>query len=208
MISSQLTIAPPTVEGYAPLPARTFDIIYADPNWAYNDKGLNRGGAERHYRTSPIDQICSLPVSSIAANDSVLFLWATWSTLPDALRVIKAWGFTYKTCAFCWVKVTGKGTYAMGGGGYTRANSEPCLLATRGNILDRLDRGVLQIIETDQSEALLAPRGKHSAKPPEARDRIVELFGDRSRIELFARDAAPGWECWGDQAPAAWREAQ
>lgn len=131
------------------MPSKTYSVIYADPNWSYRDKGMNRGGAERHYRTSPLEQICSLPVSQIAADDSVLFLWATWPTLPDALAVIAAWGFEYKTLGFIWVKTTNDGAkFVMGIGGYTRANSEPCLICTRGKSLRRQDCGVQQVIAT------------------------------------------------------------
>ena len=184
--------APVMPPGAPPLPAFQFDIIYADCPWSYDDKKKNRGGAERHYSTQSIDWIASLPVSQIAADNAVLFLWATWPTLPDAIAVIESWGFIYKTCAFNWVKRNRSGNrYYVGMGAYTRANSEPCLLATRGDVLPRKSRSVRQIVD--------APIGRHSSKPPEVRDRIVELFGDRPRIELFARERSPGWEAWGNE---------
>lgn len=202
MNSYQVPLLSPTPSLFAPLPRRTYDVIYADPPWAYSDKSLNRGGAERHYQTVGIDELKTLPVADIAARDSVLLLWATWPTLSDAFDLIKAWGFTYKTCAFCWVKTTKDGSkFAIGGGAYTRANSEPCLLATRGDVIRRYSRSVRQVIESNDAEAMLSPRGSHSVKPAQARDRIVELFGDRPRIELFARSAPIGWDVWGDQAP-------
>ncbi len=187
------TLFPPTMPPNAsPFAAFQFDIIYADPPWSYNDKSSHRGGAARHYSTQSIEWIASLLVSQIAADDAVLFLWATWPTLPDAIAVIEAWGFTYKTCAFNWVKRNRNNQgWHVGMGAYTRANSEPCLLATRGNILERRSRSVRQIVE--------APIEEHSRKPPEVRDRIVELFGDRPRIELFARERSPGWEAWGNK---------
>jgi N6-adenosine-specific RNA methylase IME4 len=195
----QLIIAPQVPSIFAPLPAKTYEIIYADPPWAYRDASKNRGGAERHYPTVAIDDLKRLPVSHIASDDAVLALWATWPTLPDAIALIQSWGFEYKTCLFCWVKTAKSGNYTIGGGAYTRANSEPCLLATRGAVLKRYSRSVRQVIETADSESMILPRGKHSAKPDEARNRIVELFGDRDRIELFARSAAIGWDAWGNE---------
>lgn len=136
--------------------------------------------------------IISLPVSHIADDNAVLFLWATWAKMPTAMMAINAWGFTYKTCAFCWVKQSSKSLKRFWGmGHYTRANSEPCLLAIRGNGIKRQSAKVHQIIE--------APVGRHSAKPPETRDRIVQLLGDRPRIELFARESAEGWDSWGNE---------
>lgn len=114
--------------------------------------------------------------------------------LREALEVIEAWGFTYKTVAFNWVKQnkTGAGLF-WGLGNWTRSNSEICLLAVKGKP-KRMSASVHSVI--------LSPVQQHSRKPAEARDRIVELMGDLPRIELFAREAAPGWDAWGDKAPA------
>jgi N6-adenosine-specific RNA methylase IME4 len=195
-----LLIPPQTPSIFEPLPAQTYEVIYADPPWQYRDASKNRGGAERHYPTVKIEDLMRLPVAQIAEENAVLALWATWPTLPDAIALIQAWGFTYKTCLFCWVKTAKNGTYSIGGGAYTRANSEPCLLATRGSTLTRYSRSVRQIIESGEPETLVLQRGKHSAKPPEARDRIVELFQPRSKIELFARTAPTGWDVWGNES--------
>lgn len=168
-----------------------YSIIYADPAWAYDDSKNPRGGAENHYVVTETRDLFRLPVWQIAAQNSYLFMWATYPMLEDALRVMTVWGFVYKTIAFQWVKLKPKGEgYFMGGGHYTRANSEPCLLGVRGK-LERLDAGVSQLIVT--------PRGEHSAKPPEARDRIVRLYGNVPRIELFAREKVPGWDAWGNE---------
>lgn len=178
-----------------------FKVIYADPPWRY-DNATIRGGAAHHYRTMSVAQISALPVARLAADDCALFMWATWPNLPAALEVIAAWGFTYKTCAFAWVKTTSapKLTAATGLGKYTRGNTEPCLLARRGAYW-RADAGVPQVILDPDEETILAPRARHSAKPPEVRDRIVRLMGDVPRIELFARERVAGWEAWGDQLP-------
>ena len=170
-----------------------FAIIYADPPWSYrvwNRKGAGRT-AESHYRTMSIDEICALPVADIAANNSALFIWATFPNLPDAFEVIKAWGFTYKTVAFTWVKTCRKSSgYFVSLGHWTRANAEVCLLATKGHPR-RISINVRQLI--------VSPVRQHSQKPDEARERIVELLGDLPRIELFAREKTGGWAVWGDE---------
>lgn len=111
--------------------------------------------------------------------------------LQEGLDVIRAWGFKYKTCAFCWVKQNPKndGIYS-GLGHWTNGNAELCLLATKGHP-KRIAKNVKQIV--------IARRGRHSAKPAEVRERIVQLLGDMPRIELFAREQVEGWDCWGDE---------
>ena len=170
-----------------------YNIILADPAWSYrvwSKKGLGRS-AENHYPTMQISDICALPVADIAAKDSALFLWATYPQLQDAFTVIKAWGFTYKTVAFTWVKRNKKSPgWFVGCGYWTRANAELCLLATRGQP-KRVSKSVRQIID--------APIRRHSEKPAETRERIVELMGDLPRIELFAREKTDGWAVWGNE---------
>lgn len=184
----------------------TREIIYADPAWQYSNRTI-RGGAEHHYLTMSLDQICALPIPKIAADNATLWLWATWPCLPDALRVIDAWGFTYKNCGLLWVKTTKSGEPFTGLGHWTRGNTEPCLFATRGKP-KRVDASVRQTIVDDsftpdglEAHLLACQRGEHSAKPPEARNRIVQLLGDIPRIELFARERVPGWDAWGNQLP-------
>ena len=167
-----------------------YSIIYADPPWPYkNPQSGNpkRGGYT--YASMTIDEIKSLPVRDMSADDCALFLWATMPKLREAFDVIDAWGFKYVTCAFTWVKQnpSGEGIYS-GLGYWTNGNAELCLFAKRGRP-KRIAKNVKQIV--------LAPRGKHSAKPPEVRDRIIQLLGDLPRIELFAREKAPGWDSIG-----------
>lgn len=110
-----------------------YSVIYADPPWRYSAKNV-QGAAEKHYPTMGIDELCTLPVADLAAPDSVLFLWATFPQLPEALRLIKAWGFTYKSVAFVWLKKNRKSEgWFYGLGFWTRGNAEVCLLATRGH---------------------------------------------------------------------------
>lgn len=172
---------------------KQYNIIYADPPWRYHvwsKKGQGRS-AESHYPTMKLEDICRLPVADIAAKDCVLFLWATYPNLKDAFKVIEAWGFTYKTVAFTWVKRNKKSpTWFWGLGYWTRANPEICLLATRGNP-KRVSKKVHSVVDS--------PIREHSRKPDEVRDRIVELMGDLPRIELFARERAPGWDVWGNE---------
>ena len=109
-----------------------YSVIYADPPWRYSAKNV-QGAAEKHYPTMGIDELCTLPVADLAAPDSVLFLWATFPQLAEALRLIKAWGFTYKSVAFVWLKKNRKSEgWFYGLGFWTRGNAEVCLLATRG----------------------------------------------------------------------------
>ena len=113
-----------------------YNIIYADPPWdfkTYSNKGKKHKSAECHYKCMKIEDIYNLPVSNIADDNCVLFLWVTFPLLQEGLEVIRRWGFTYKTCAFNWVKRNKKSDSWFWGLGYwTRSNSEICLLATKG----------------------------------------------------------------------------
>ena len=179
-----------------------YKAIYADCPWRYDDQNCN-GAAEQQYSSMTLDQLCSLPIAQIAAPDCALFAWATFAKIEDALTVIRYWNFQYKSVAFDWVKLRG-GRPQMGLGRWTRVSTEVCLLAVRGKP-QRQDKSVRQLIESfvsgDEERVLYASATRHSAKPPEVRDRIVQLLGDVPRIELFARDRVPGWDAWGDQVP-------
>ena len=172
---------------------KKYDVIYADPPWAYgaySKKGQGRS-AESHYPTMCIEDIKALPIGKLAKKDCTLFMWATFPCLKEALAAIEAWGFTYKTVAFVWVKQNRKNDNLFTGMGYwTRANAEICILATRGHP-KRVDAGVRQVILSHIEE--------HSKKPDEVRGRIVRLMGDLPRIELFARQSPEGWDVWGNE---------
>lgn len=175
-----------------PFPDKKYNIIYADPPWTYADmKGRDPKMGGISYPTMSLDEIKALPVADIADKDCALFMWATMPLLREGLEVIEAWGFKYTTCAFTWVKQnpSGEGIYS-GLGHWTNGNAELCLFAKRG-APKRQEKNVKQI--------LMAPRGRHSAKPAETRERITRLIGDLPRIELFARDAAEGWDNWGNE---------
>ena len=169
---------------------KKYQIIYADPPWHYRDKSKSHGGgAESHYPTMSTGEICNLEIPT--QDNSVLLLWVTHPQLEEAFKVIKAWGFIYKTCAFTWIKLTDRNIPLMGMGRYTRGNPELLLLATRGEGLKRINKG----LRNDQ----YFPRREHSRKPSEFRDLIIKLFGDLPRIELFARRKVEGWDCWGNE---------
>lgn len=120
-----------------------------------------------------------------------LVLWATFPQLPEALRLIKAWGFTFKTVAFVWLKLNRKSpTWFYGLGYWTRGNAEICLLAKRGHP-KRYSKSVHQFI--------ISPVEEHSKKPDITREKIIELAGDLPRAELFARQKIPGWDAWGNE---------
>lgn len=179
---------------------KKYQIIYADPPWEYRQSGSKtkaRGMAKQHYPTMSTDEIAALPIHDLATDSAILFLWATFPNIAQGLKVIAAWGFIYKTVGFVWVKKNKKSnTNFWGMGAYTRANAEVCLLGIRKETKAQQvikSRAVHQIIES--------PIRKHSEKPAEARDKIIELLGDEvNKIELFAREQVAGWDCWGNEA--------
>lgn len=179
---------------------KKYQIIYADPPWFYNkrnlfDKNGKRNnfawGATNHYPVMKTEDICKLQVDKITDDNCMLFLWATFPRLPDAMKVIESWGFKYITVGFVWVKTMKNGDVRMDGiGNYTMANAEICLIGKKGKYW-RNKTGVKQIV--------LHSKTKHSQKPKEVANRIVELMGDIPRIELFAREKTEGWDVWGNE---------
>lgn len=171
-----------------------YDIIYADPPWQYEneqDNNTSRGGFE--YPSMSTSQLCELSVGSIAANDSLLFIWVTMPKLAEVFTVISAWGFKYTTCAFDWIKVNkNDGRLYSGLGSWTAGNNELCLLAKRGSP-KRVNKKVKQ--------AHKYPVLDHSVKPDLFRNEIVKLMGDTPKIELFARRKVEKWSSWGNQIP-------
>lgn len=174
---------------------KKYNIIYADPPWKYNDQTTKASRTVNlHYSTMKTQDMFDFPINKIAAENAVLFMWVTYPKLKEGIELLEKWGFTYKTCAFTWVKTNkNNNDYFMGMGYYTRSNAEIVLLGVKGKPLERKSHSVRQIISAKIME--------HSRKPHETRERIVELFGDLPRIELFARQHADGWDCWGDEVP-------
>ena len=171
---------------------KKYSVIYADPPWSYKDKALsgNRGACCK-YQVMDTSKICEIPVKDIAADDSILFMWVTMPKLNECLELIKAWGFDFKTSAFVWIKKNKKtDSLFWGMGRWTRANAEICLIATKGKP---------KRAAADVHSVVMTPIEEHSKKPDEVRRRIVRLCGDVPRIELFARQHADGWDCWGNE---------
>lgn len=171
---------------------KKYQIIYADPPWSYKTWTAKGGhkSASAHYQTMEETDICKMDIQSISDKDCILFMWVIMPNLEEGLRTIKAWGFKYKTCGFNWTKLYKSGKPVVGLGYWTRANSELCLIATKGKIR-RVNNSVSQIV--------MSVPGRHSEKPAEVRDRIVQLMGDLPRIELFARQSAEGWDSMGNE---------
>jgi len=175
---------------FAKFPRKRYAVILADPPWhfaTWSRKGRDRS-PDKHYSTLTMPELAELPLQRVAQDDCALFLWITWPMMIDAIILMHRWGFTYKTCAFCWAKVLN--TRAQIGTGYwTRANSEVCLLATRGAPKRK---------HADVSQLIIEPRREHSRKPDCVHERIERLV-DGPYLELFARRRRNGWSSWGNQ---------
>jgi N6-adenosine-specific RNA methylase IME4 len=168
----------------------TFDIIYADPPWDYNgrqqhNKYYGNKSACHHYSCMKLSQLKELPVESIAAPDSLLFLWTSSPHLPQAIELMKSWGFDYKTIAFVWDKQRVNPSY------YTLSQVEICLVGKRGRIPKPYTRTIRQFYSQ--------MREQHSKKPDEIRNRIARMFPTQSKIEIFAREEHEGWVSWGNE---------
>lgn len=182
---------------------KKYNVIYTDPAWniQYNKGGKTSGSfagtTNLPYKTMTDKEIMNLPVSDIAADDALLFMWITEGKLMQGAKIMEAWGFNYKRIGFVWVKtVRGKNTkqpYRAVPSPYTRSCSELCLLGTRGKVRHLIkSRKVMQVVEYASETRL------HSAKPPIVRDRIVELTGEVvPKVELFAREKVKGWDSHG-----------
>ncbi|PWD66524.1 MT-A70 family methyltransferase [Pectobacterium parmentieri] len=194
---------------------KKFKLIYADPPWEYGNT-VSNGAAENHYPTMKLEDIKRLPVWSLADDDAVLAMWYTGNHVLEATEVAESWGFRVRQhFLFTWVKWTEMAERTvnaalgnqeltdfydfldlankitrMNGGNYSRQNQESVLVAVRGRGVERINASVKQVI--------YSPLDEHSSKPGEARFRLEQLYGEVPRIELFARDSAPGWDVWGN----------
>lgn len=217
-------------EQLASLPSDSQNIVYADPPWAYQQTVRNgvlkRKDGTLIYPSMSIQSLCALgpEVMRVTRKDAALFVWATMPLLAEALELIKAWGFKYKTCFVNWVKTTKDGSRpAFGVGYYTRSNAELCLVAIKGKIAsykrllpDESERGAstmssvvheatanervnfLSLLDDSSTPVVMTPRRQHSRKPDIVRDMITRLLGDIPRVELFARQTSPGWTVMGN----------
>lgn len=184
------------------LPQNHFKAILADPPWGFQcwsgvDKRVASRGTVTPYSTMTMDDIAALPVEDLTADDCVLFLWVVWPTMPEAFKIIEAWGFKYKTCGFLWAKAHAQQIEMfqddfdayMGLGYWTRANSEACLLATKGSP---------KRINADVKQTIIEPKRQHSRKPDCIYERIERLV-EGPYLELFARTQRHGWTVWGNE---------
>jgi|TARA_R110001583_G_scaffold105219_3_gene252769 N6-adenosine-specific RNA methylase IME4 len=179
------------------LPNKKYNIIYADPPWQFSSRihQENRGfthSLEKHYSTMTEQEICSIPIKNITDENCILFMWVTDSHLEQALKVIAAWGFHYKTIGFTWVKHYASGSYCYNFSPYLLKSTEICLIATKGKLKEIKEKN-------DIKGLVFAERTKHSKKPQEVRARIEQMCKDLPRIELFARQKTPGWDVWGNE---------
>ncbi len=168
--------------------SRRYPVIYADPPWRYEHAESVSREIENHYPTMSLDDICALPVPDLATDAAVLFLWATSPKLAEAMRVVEAWGFTYRTCAV-WSKPQ------IGMGYYFRQQHELLLVATRGDMPAPPPAARVGSVVT-------ADRGRHSAKPAEFAEIIERMYPALPKVELFCRSPRDGWAVWGNQSAA------
>jgi N6-adenosine-specific RNA methylase IME4 len=185
-----------------------YDVLLADPPWSYRVwRGKKSRTSDAHYRTMSTEMIADLPISDIVTDDAALFLWSTPPAIHEAIRVVDAWGFRYKTFAFVWIKhdkhavgqtkcVKGPLVYregelfqaSFGLGHYTRANAEVCLLGIRGH---------MPVADKSVSQLILSQRRDHSCKPDEQYELIERLYPKAAKLELFARRRRSGWDALG-----------
>ena len=171
---------------------KKYDIIYADPPWDYKGQKNFLGDKEPHsaaafhYPTMTTKDLMKFPVNNIAADDSLLFLWASSPHLDQAIDLMTAWGFQYKTIAFVWDK------QRVMPGFYTMSQCEVCLVGKKGKI--PTPRGARNI-----KQFLSEKRTKHSKKPAEIRKRIDLMFPTQTKVELFARETPEGWDVFGNE---------
>ena len=201
-MAERRTVTPEVGGSIPPVPAQEVDsvtnskkyqIIYADPPWDYKGQkqhtgsgGPTSGGATSHYKCLKLWQLKALPVSDLAAKDCLLFMWVTSPHLDQGIDLLKSWGFQYCTVGFVWDKER------VNPGFYTMSQHELCLIGKKGKIPQpRGARNVRQLVKS--------LRKKHSEKPHEVRERIVEMFPSQTKIELFARHKVSGWDSHGDE---------
>ena len=179
-----------------------FGLIVADPPWSFDDKlkyekkdNVVRGAAGK-YPTLSIEAIADLPIGELSAENSLLALWVPSSQLLNGMRVMEAWGFTYKQL-WIWAKThkNDRSKLAFGMGRLARNCHEPCLVGVKGKYTKEL-------ANRSQRNIFLHPGLPHSQKPEDLQDSLELMFPERNKLEIFARRHRPGWNCIGNEAPA------
>ena len=175
-------------------PNKKYEIVYADPPWDFKNKktgGDMSSGASSHYITTDIESLKKLDVNSICAENCTLIMWYVGSMPQEAIDLVRAWGFTIKNMnGFVWRKLTAKGNPFFGMGFRTRAGSESAIIGIKGK-----PKVYSHAVRAVHSYPIL----KHSEKPSQFREHIVELCGELPRLEMFARDSPEGWDVFGNE---------
>lgn len=188
----EATLANATRRASEAMGLQKYNVILADPPWRFEpysrETGMDRA-ADNHYPTESVETIAALDVPDAAADDAVLFLWATAPMLPEALDVMSAWGFQYKS-HLIWEKDR------LGTGYWARNKHELLLIGTRGNI-------PAPSPGTQPESVVKAPVGRHSEKPAIFYEIIERLFPNVPKLEMFAREHRAGWDSWGNEVGEA-----
>jgi len=168
-----------------------FSIIYADPPWSYQGQKQHNGvegnkSVTDHYNVVDLEKLKTLNVASVCESDCLLFMWTSSPHLDQAIDLMRAWGFQYKTVAFVWYKQKTNPGY------YTMSECEICIVGKRGCIPQ--PRGT-----RNERQFLSEKRGAHSAKPAAIRERISRMFPTQKKLELFCREKIAGWSSWGNE---------
>ena len=169
----------------------SYQVLYADPAWDYagreqHGKKTSNKSVKDHYPTMTLSAMKELNIKEICDKDCILFMWSSSPHLKQAIELMEAWGFEYKTIAFIWEKQKTNPGY------YTLSQCEICIVGKRGKF--PADRG-----SRKERQFISEMRGKHSAKPLGVRERIVKMFPTQKKLELFAREKAEGWDVWGNE---------
>lgn len=181
---------------------KKYGIIYADPAWQMgyvkggSTTGSVKGGAKLPYRTMSDNEIIAMRIKEIADENAFLFMWVTDNRIPIVAQIMEAWGFKFNSIAFVWNKISKykEGLVRTTLTPYTRRSCEYCFMGTKGKTKNLVkEHYILQYV------AWASQTRKHSVKPDEVRNRIVQLCGDLPRVELFAREQTPGWDVFGNE---------
>lgn len=171
-----------------------YRVVLADPPWQYTSNSVTPSReVTNHYPTMSTVDLCNLQVKHLFDKQCALFLWTTWPMMYDAMKVISAWGFTFKTLAWEWVKLNSNSMgIFIGMGAYTRSNPEPCLLCFK-------DDRPIPVSVHDVTSVIMSPVQEHSRKPEDQYRRIEALYPTGPYLEMFARRTRPGWDVFGNQ---------
>lgn len=184
-------------DSHQSLAGRTFSVVYVDPPWSYYGDPNKDQACRKHYACLTDAELAALPIRSLCDSRAVVFLWATCPRLDSGIRLLEAWGLHFRGVPFVWVK-TRKDGGIIGGQGIRPTLTKPTVELVLAGSTTKTGR-TLPILDEGMPQVVLAPRGKHSEKPAEVRNRIVRLMGEVPRIELFARERVVGWVSVGKE---------